>query len=107
VLTRHDWRNYAPPEGWSDDRPGYWIVRVTKTGDYNLVIDLPVLMTEQTLHVKCGSFAVQCPVAARWVETHGFDRVRLEAGDYHFEAYLEAAGARTGVKRVTVRSLPS
>lgn len=104
VLTRQDWRNYSQPEGWQDDTPGYWLVRVATTGVYSVVIDLPTQAAELTLRFACGATAAthrippNTPICA-------LNRAGLDAGDHQLEAYLEGSGKRIGSTRVHVRLL--
>jgi arylsulfatase/arylsulfatase A len=104
ALTWQDWRLYGTEETWSQNNPGYWPVRVEHTGSYSLTIDLVPQETESTLVVQCGDFTKRIPIPSRWV-IHAIGDALLRAGTHKFEAYLECAGRRIGVKEVSVRSL--
>lgn len=104
TLTWQDWRLYGDREGWNERFPGFWPVRVNEAGEFRIIVDLPGFSEDRTLVVKCGSFEVSRPAMTR-VTTSAFGCVRLEAGDYNLEAYLEGGDERLGVKQVRVLKL--
>lgn len=101
-LTWQDWRLYDPrDEGWDEQHPGFWEVRVTKTQRYRLTIDL-MAGTTGTLRVRCGNYDRRL-TSHRAVDSQSVALMaELSAGDYRLEAYLQTPTGRVGVKRVWV-----
>jgi len=113
ILTWQDWRLPDGLEGWSEELPGHWLLRLAKTGRYEFQIDLIPRSEPSTLVVKCGDWETVVPVAAlRGMGNHSsqfsfaLTSPELPAGNADLHVYLQKTNQQFGVIRVRARACP-
>ena len=86
TLTRQDWRHTAG-RPWAERSVGYWVVRVTRDGAYDVTCRLPKPAAGGAARLRVGADEFTTDVAAG-VEVIRFDGVALAAGDADLEVVV-------------------
>jgi hypothetical protein len=98
TLTRQDWRG---SDGWDDDKLGFWEVKVTETGKYNVTLRFPTTKAPKEAFFRFGKVQANRPLKAG-EESCTFAGLELESGDGRLEAWLSAREGKVGAKYVDV-----
>ncbi len=103
ILTRQDWR--GPRVGWGNKSLGYWEVKVTHAGSYQIKLRFNRISEDCVAHFKLGDVSVKTDVV-KGSSSCIVTPVNLPKGDARLEAWLAFEDDSTiGVNYVDVKRL--
>ncbi len=100
TLTRQDWR--GPRASWRSDGLGYWETYIERDGSYEFKLRFPELPAKASVHLKIGDVKEDAR-AFKGATEQVFKSVKLKEGYGRVEAWIDIAGATSGVHYVDVR----
>lgn len=112
ILTPQDWRGRRAKwkwsrlknGGWYWDCLGYWEVKVTQSGTYEITLRFPTLTVPAEAHFRINHLT-KSQKLEKGVSTCKFDPVKLEAGEAQLKAWLKLEEKTAGVSHVYVNRL--